>query len=82
MGEGPKDHPVSTKPSTPRNPDQRVGDCIVAKTKSGWAWFCVICGDGGISGRANSWRNLVLLKASDHAKECPGPPSLSPPEPV
>lgn len=50
----------------PLNPDQLIGTCYVAKTKSGWAWLCKDCGRGGINGRGKTGRNLAELAARQH----------------
>lgn len=52
-----------------RTPDSIVNNCIVAKSKSGWAWLCRECGRGGVTGRARSWRELAVLSAKNHVCE-------------
>lgn len=55
--------------SSSRNPDLIVNGCYVARTKSGWTWLCKHCGQGGITGRGNNWRDLVVHNAREH--RCP-----------
>ena len=53
------------------NADRQIGSVIVARTKSGWTWLCLACGDGAISGKKASWRDLTLNQAEIHARSCP-----------
>ncbi len=54
------------KVSRPAHPDSVVNRCIVGRSKSGWTWVCLDCGEGAVTGKAAYFKWQVYDAARKH----------------
>ena len=50
----------------PRFPDSVVNRCLVGRSRSGWAFHCLLCGEGKIYGRTQSFKWMAVEGAKEH----------------